>query len=78
MTDLYRHCTHDEQPVEAEADLCNLCLPWLGFVPDTRLQAIADAWAEYTDAVKDERMAQQEWLEIMRLLDGLTEEDSDV
>ena len=47
-------------------------------IEDHRLQDIADAWAEYTDAVKDERMAQQEWLEIMRLLDGLTEEDSDV
>ena len=61
--------------------MCDVCLATngpLGFNPDTRLQAIADAWAEYTDAVKDERMAQQEWLEIMRLLDGLTEEDSDV
>ncbi len=46
-------------------------------VPDTRLQAIAEAWVEYTDAVKDGRMAHQEWLEVQRLLDALTKEDSE-
>jgi len=30
---LYTFCKHEEQPMEAEADLCNKCLPWLGFVP---------------------------------------------
>ena len=44
-------------------------------VPDTRLQAIADAWNEYTDVIKDEQLGTMEWLSVVALLDALTEEN---
>ena len=44
---------------------------------DTRLQAIADAWNEYTDVIKDEQLGTMEWLSVVALLDALNEENGD-
>ncbi len=53
-------------------------------VPDTRLQAIADAWMraksdtwDYDDTAGARRNLRHEWPELADLFDGLTKEDTD-
>ncbi len=41
------------------------------------VQAIADAWNEYTDVIKDEQLGTMEWLSVVALLDALAEVTDD-
>ena len=51
----YKHCTHDEQPLEAEADLCNVCLPWLGIVKVDEPLLTASEWLNTIDLIQTDR-----------------------
>ena len=64
-----------EPYVHSDTSLIQRLVDSGSLTPDTRLQAIADAWNEYTDVIKDEQLGTMEWLSVVALLDALTKEN---